>query len=41
MIRIARIVVPGLLHHVTQRGKAGQRVFLQADDYGLYKDLLA
>ena len=41
MTRIARIVVPGLPHHVTQRGNRGQQVFLQADDYGIYKDLLA
>jgi predicted double-glycine peptidase len=28
MTRIARIVVPGVPHHVTQRGNRGERVFL-------------
>jgi REP element-mobilizing transposase RayT len=30
--RIARIVVPGVLHHVTQRGNNRQDVFLTDDD---------
>jgi putative transposase len=41
MARIARIVVPGLPHHVTQRGNRGETVFFHADDYALYRDLLA
>jgi len=41
MSRIARIVVPGAPHHVTQRGNRGQRVFLGAQDYALYRDWLA
>ncbi|SEE49405.1 putative transposase [Rhizobiales bacterium GAS188] len=41
MARIARIVVPGLPHHVTQRGDGGERVFFEPGDYELYRDLLA
>jgi len=41
MARIARIVVPGLPHHVTQRGNRGERIFLEEGDYALYRDLLA
>lgn len=41
MARLARVVVPGLPHHVTQRGNGRQRVFFSDADYGLYRDLLA
>ena len=41
MARIARFVVPGLPHHVTQRGNRRERVFFGDDDYELYRDLLA
>lgn len=41
MARIARFVVPGLPHHVTQRGNRRERVFFADDDYALYRDLLA
>ena len=41
MARIARFVVPGLPHHVTQRGNRRERVFFGDDDYVLYRDLLA
>jgi REP element-mobilizing transposase RayT len=41
MARIARFVVPGLPHHVTQRGNQRERVFFGDDDYVLYRDLLA
>ncbi|QCI67846.1 transposase [Phreatobacter stygius] len=41
MSRLARIVAPGLPHHVTQRGNRRQRVFFEPDDYALYRDLLA
>lgn len=41
MARLPRITVPGLPHHVTQRGNRRQRVFLEDDDYALYRDLLA
>ena len=38
MTRIARVIVPGLPHHVTQRGNRGETVFLGDDDYALYRD---
>ncbi len=41
MTRIARIVVPGLPHHVTQRGNRGERIFFELEDFRLYKDWLA
>src|SRR5574338_230484 len=41
MARIGRIVVPGLPHHVTQRGNRRQRVFFESGDFALYRDLLA
>ena len=39
--RLARVVVPGLPHHVTQRGNGRQRTFFEDGDYALYLDLLA
>jgi putative transposase len=41
MARIARLVVPGVPHHVTQRGNRRQTTFFGDDDYRLYRDLLA
>jgi len=41
MSRIARIVVPGLPHHVTQRGNRREPIFFEPGDYSLYRDLLA
>ena len=41
MIRIARAVVPGLPHHVTQRGNRRERVFFEEGDYAFYRDWLA
>jgi putative transposase len=41
MARLSRFVVPGLPHHVTQRGNGRQRVFFGDADYALYRDLLA
>src|SRR5271156_3161482 len=41
MARLARLVVPGLPHHVTQRGNGRARVFFSDDDYVLYRALLA
>ena len=41
MARLARIVVPGLPHHVTQRGNRRERTFFEDGDYALYLDLLA
>jgi len=40
MARLARIVVPGLPHHVTQRGNGRAKVFFTPKDYELYRDLL-
>jgi len=40
MARLARTVVPGLPHHVTQRGNGRARVFFGDADYALYRDLL-
>jgi putative transposase len=41
MARLARITVPGLPHHVTQRGNGRQTVFFSNADYALYRNLLA
>ena len=41
MARLARVVVPGLPHHVTQRGNRRQEVFFSDDDYGVYRGLMA
>ncbi|QEP42478.1 transposase [Ectothiorhodospiraceae bacterium BW-2] len=41
MARLPRIIVPGVPHHVTQRGNRRQKVFFEEEDYALYKDWLA
>jgi putative transposase len=41
MARLARIVIPGHPHHVTQRGNRRQPIFFEPSDYALYRDLLA
>jgi putative transposase len=41
MARLARVVVPNLPHHVTQRGNGRARTFFSDADYALYRDLLA
>ena len=41
MARIARVVVPDLPHHVTQRGNRREPVFFEAGDYRLYRRLVA
>jgi len=41
MGRIARVVLPGYPHHVTQRGNRRQRVFFGDDDYDHYLKLIA
>lgn len=41
MARMARVVVPGYPHHVTQRGNRRQTVFFSDEDYLHYTDLLA
>ncbi|MDE0725956.1 MAG: transposase [Alphaproteobacteria bacterium] len=40
MARLARIVIPGIPHHVTQRGNRKQAVFFSDDDYQRYLELL-
>ncbi|MBI4559227.1 MAG: transposase, partial [Candidatus Hydrogenedentes bacterium] len=40
MSRVARIVVPGVYHHITQRGNNGQDVFFVDDDRRVYLALL-
>jgi putative transposase len=40
MARLARVVIPGLPHHVTQRGNGGARTFFGDADYAYYRDLL-
>jgi putative transposase len=39
--RLARVVIPGHPHHVTQRGNGRARTFFEDGDYALYRDLLA
>ena len=41
MPRIARLVVPGYPHHVTQRGNRRQTVFFSDDDYQSYLNYLS
>ena len=41
MARLARVEVPGLPHHVTQRGNRGQQVFFEDADYRVYLELLS
>src|SRR3989304_6709245 len=41
MSRIPRLVVPGIAHHVTQRGNRRQTTFFRAFDYELYRQMLA
>jgi putative transposase len=41
MARMARVVAPGIPHHVTQHGNRSQKVFFADSDYLDYKCLLA
>ncbi len=41
MARLARVVVPGVAHHVTQRGNRRLETFFCDDDYKAYRALLA
>jgi putative transposase len=38
MARLARVVIPGHPHHVTQRGNGRARTFFGDSDYALYRD---
>ena len=40
MPRLARVVVPGLPHHVTQRGNRRQQTFFCDEDYRSYLELM-
>ena len=40
MSRLARLIVPGFPHHVTQRGNRRAPVFFEEADYALYRDLM-
>jgi REP element-mobilizing transposase RayT len=41
MARLARVVVPGVPHHITQRGNRRQETFFCEADYEAYVELLA
>ncbi len=41
MVSIARVEVPGLAHHITQRGNRLQEIFFIDDDYQEYLHLMA
>lgn len=41
MARLARVVVEGVAHHVTQRGNRRQQTFFSDEDYAAYVALLA
>jgi putative transposase len=41
MARLARIIVPGIAHHVTQRGNRREPIFFEPGDQEVYLDLLA
>ena len=41
MARLARVVVPGMPHHVTQRGNRRQQTFFRDADYAAYLELMA
>jgi putative transposase len=40
MARLARVVAPGIPHHITQRGNRQMEVFLAEEDYRVYLGLL-
>src|SRR5271168_4865048 len=41
MSRLARMVVPGLPHHVNQRGNRREAIFFEDADQQIYCDMLA
>ena len=41
MARLARLVIPGMPHHVTQRGNRRQQTFFSGEDYASYVELMA
>jgi len=40
MVRIARIIIPDIPHHIIQRGNRRQQTFFNKDDYLLYKKIM-
>jgi len=41
MARLARVVIPGMLHHIAQRGNRRQLTFFRDEDYAAYAELMA
>jgi putative transposase len=41
MTRLARTVIPGLPHRVTQRGNRREAIFFENGDHQIYRDMLA
>jgi putative transposase len=41
MARLARTIIPGLPHHITQRGNRRARVFFGDEDYRVYLELIS
>jgi len=41
MVRLPRLVLPGLPYHVTQRGNRREQTFFEDGDYALYRKLFA
>jgi putative transposase len=41
MARLARVVIPGEPHHVTQRGSRRQATFFSDEDYAAWLHLMA
>jgi putative transposase len=41
MTRLARMVIAGLPHHVTQRGNRREAIFFEDGDHEIYRNLLA
>jgi putative transposase len=41
MARLARVIAPGLPHHITQRGNRRQQTFFGEEDYQVYLSLMA
>jgi len=40
MTRLARMVIPGLARHVTQRGNRREAIFFENGDHEIYRDML-
>jgi putative transposase len=40
MARSARRVIPGMLHHIIQRGNRRQQTFFNEGDYAAYLELM-